>query len=207
MKSFNNYLEITGKGQLEDIINFIGTPVIALLTGLLFALLLPKKLEKSMLSVDGWTGKALKDAAIILMITGAGAGGVFGKVFQDSSLSSEIGGALGTASLGLFLPFLISSALKTAQGSSTVAMITTASIVAPLLIPLGLTSDLSIALAVLSIGAGSAVVSHANDSFFWIVTQMTGMNVSTGFRLHSVGTGIFGLSAFIIVMMIQLIFN
>jgi len=205
MKSFNNYLTVFGEGRISDTINFIGTPVIALMIGLVFALFLPKKLERSMLSIDGWTGKALREAAIILMITGAG--GVFGKILQNSPLSDEIGNILGTNSFGLWLPFLIAAALKTAQGSSTVAMITSASIIAPMMIPLGITSELSVALAVLSIGAGSAVVSHANDSFFWIVTQMSGMNVSTGYRLHSLGTGIFGVSAIIVLNIINLIFN
>ncbi len=201
IKSFNTYLGVVDTGFVFDTINFIGTPVIALLIGLCFALLLPKKLERSMLSLDGWTGKALKEAAIILMITGAG--GAFGKMLQNSSLPDQIGTVFGVASLGLWLPFLISASLKTAQGSSTVAMITTASIIAPMMSTLGLTTDIEIALAVLAIGAGSTVISHANDSFFWIVTQMSSMNVSMGYRLHSLATGIFGVSAFLILLVIQ----
>ncbi len=200
LKSFSTYAHWFETGFTNKIITFVGSPVIALLIGLFLAFLLPKKLEKKMFSTNGWVGKALTDAAIILMITGAG--GVFGKVLQNSNLATVIGEHLGQAHLGMWLPFLIAAALKTAQGSSTVALITAASIMAPLMSQLGFESEMAKALVVLSIGAGSAVVSHANDSFFWIITQMTGMDVATGYRLQSVGSGIMGTSAALVVFVI-----
>ena len=138
------------------------------------------------------------------MITGAG--GIFGKVLQNSGLAEVIGNSLGDARLGIWLPFIIAAALKTAQGSSTVAIITTASIIAPLMPNLGFDTPTAKALAVIAIGSGSAVVSHANDSFFWVLTQMTGMNVAQGYRLQSLGTGIVGLSAAMIVFVLWMIF-
>lgn len=203
LASFNNYGKYLTEGLIFDVITFLGNPVIALLIGLGFALLLPKELERKMLSTEGWVGKALKDAAVIIMITGAG--GVFGKVLQNSGIADVIGSGLEGMSLGIWVPFIISAAIKTAQGSSTVAMITTASIIAPLLASLGFESDASIAFCVLAIGAGSMVVSHANDSFFWVVTQMTGMSVSQGYRLHSVGTGIIGISSIIVIYILSLV--
>jgi GntP family gluconate:H+ symporter len=203
LKSFNDYAEFITHTKVVDIISFLGTPVIALLIGLGFALLLPKKLEKQMLSTNGWVGKALKDAAIIIMITGAG--GIFGKVLQNSGLAEMIGELLGGIHLGIWLPFLIAAALKTAQGSSTVAMITTASIIAPMMNDLGFDSEIAKALGVLAIGAGSTVVSHANDSFFWVVTQMSNMDVRTGYRLHSLGTAILGGSAILIIAVLWFI--
>lgn len=202
LKSFNDYLKIVESGFAKNLIDLLGAPVIALLVGLGLALFLPQKLEKEMLSTQGWVGKALTDAAVILMITGAG--GIFGKVLQNSGLAEVIGSALGEMNWGIWLPFLIAAALKTAQGSSTVAMITTASIVAPLLGPLGFETEISKALAVLAIGAGSVVVSHANDSFFWVVTQMTGMDVSQGYRLHTTGTAVLGSSAVILIFLASL---
>ncbi len=196
-KSLNDYLVFAKSGLAADVITLLGTPVIALLAGLGFALLLPKKLEKTMLSDSGWVGQALKSAAVILMVTGAG--GIFGKMLQNSGLGDLISQHLQGMSIGILLPFLVAAALKTAQGSSTVAMITTASVLAPLLPALGLHSDLSKALSVVAIGAGSLVVSHANDSFFWVVTQMTGMDVGKGYRLHTLGTAVLGLSAAIVV--------
>jgi len=200
LKSFNDYAKWLETGPIYEGLNFLGTPVIALLIGLAFALLLPKKLEKRMLSTEGWVGKALKDAAIIIMITGAG--GIFGKVLQNSGIAAVIGGTLGTYNIGLLLPFLIAAAIKTAQGSSTVALITTASIMAPLMSQLGLESETTTALVVLIIGAGSLVVSHANDSFFWILTQMSDMDVATGYRLQSVGTGLLGCFSAMVIFVI-----
>lgn len=202
LKSFNDYANWVTKGPVYEGLNFLGTPVIALLIGLAFALLLPKRLEKYMLSTEGWVGKALKEAAIIIMITGAG--GIFGKVLQNSGIATVIGDTLGTYNIGLLLPFLIAAAIKTAQGSSTVALITTASIMAPLMGQLGMESETTTALVVLIIGAGSLVVSHANDSFFWVVTQMSDMDVATGYRLQSVGTGMLGCFAAIVIFVIWL---
>lgn len=146
-----------------------------------------------MLASSGWVGQGLLDAAIIIMITGAG--GAFGKVLQNSGIAVMIGDTLGNANLGIWLPFILAAGIKSAQGSSTVALITTASIVAPLMPALGFEAGLAKALIVLVIGAGSLVVSHANDSFFWIFTQMTGMKVNTGYRLHTIGTLILGVTA------------
>lgn len=192
-----------GSGTFYEVLAFAGEPVIALFAGLLIALTLPQRLDKNMLSSSGWAGNALKDAAIIILITGAG--GAFGKVLQNSALSEVIGDHMMGLHIGIFAPFLLAAALKTAQGSSTVAIITTASLMAPLLGPLGFDTGISKAFAVLAIGAGSAVVSHANDSFFWVVTQMSGMDVKTGYKLQSLGTGILGVSAVIILFLLSLI--
>ncbi len=182
-----------GEGTLASTIAFVGDPVMALLIGVLIAWLLPKQLNKNMLGTGGWVGQGLLDAAIIVMITGAG--GAFGKVLQNSDMATLIGETLGSANLGIWLPFILAAGIKSAQGSSTVALITTASIVAPLMPTLGFEADLAKALVVLVIGAGSLVVSHANDSFFWVFTQMTGMKVNTGYRLHTTGTLILGITS------------
>ena len=105
-------------------------------------------------------------------------------------------------SIGLFLPFLLAACLKTAQGSSTVALITTASIVAPLMVGLGLDDPFMRTMTVLAIGAGSTVVSHANDSFFWVLTQLTGMDVKKGNQVQTMGTLILGVSAILIIFSI-----
>lgn len=184
------------------LISFIGDPTIALLIGVLVSFTLPKTFSTKLLGTDSWVGQGLSDAAIIILITGAG--GAFGKVLQASGIATLIGNTLETASLGLWLPFILAAGIKSAQGSSTVALITAASIVAPVLPALGLETDLARALVVLEIGAGAMVVSHANDSFFWIFTQMTGMQVNTGYRLLTTGTLIMGVVAAIIVWGISL---
>jgi gluconate:H+ symporter, GntP family len=192
-------------GILFNIITFIGEPFIALLIGVFLSLLLPKKLDKKMLSTTGWVGKSLSDAASIILITGAG--GIFGKVLQNSGIANVLGETLEGLNLSIWLPFLLAAAIKTAQGSSTVALITTASIMAPLMATLGFTDSLEKAMVVLAIGAGSAVVSHANDSFFWVVTQMSGMDTRTGYRLQSMGTFVLGTTAALTLFFAHLILN
>ena len=192
-------------GVLIDFVLFIGEPFIALLIGVFLALLLPKKLEKEMLSTTGWVGKSLSDAASIILITGAG--GIFGKVLQNSGIADVLGDTLAGLNLSIWLPFILAAAIKTAQGSSTVALITTASIMAPLMDKLGFADSLEKAMVVIAIGAGSAVVSHANDSFFWVVTQMSGMDVRMGYRMQSLGTFVLGTSAAITLFIAHLILN
>jgi GntP family gluconate:H+ symporter len=156
-----------------------------------------------MLSSTGWVGEAMLAAAVIILITGAG--GAFGKVLQQSGMVDLIGPALLGGSIGLWLPFLISAALRAAQGSATVAIITTASLLAPLAASLGLASPVGKALMVLAIGAGAMVASHANDSMFWIVTQMSGMSVGTGFRLITLLTIALGFTAALLIWLVGLV--
>jgi GntP family gluconate:H+ symporter len=193
-----------GEGAIKAFFDFTGEPVVALLTGVLLAFLLPKKREAGIFSETGWVGKGLMSATTIILITGAG--GAFGKVIQNSGFADTMGSALSGFNLGIWLPFIIAATIKTAQGSSTVAMITTASIIAPLLSSLGYSSEIAKSLMVLSIGAGAMVVSHANDSFFWVITQMSRMDVKTGYKLQSVGTFILGTSAGVVLWILSLIF-
>jgi GntP family gluconate:H+ symporter len=193
-----------GEGVFKTFFSFIGEPVIALLIGVLIAFMIPKKKEKGMYSETGWIGKAMISAATIILITGAG--GAFGKVLQNSDLADTIGSTLSGLNLGIWLPFIIAVVLKTAQGSSTVALITASSLILPFLPSLGFTSDIAKVLVVLIIGSGSSIVSHANDSFFWVVTQMSNMDVKTGYKLQSGGTLVLGISAAIFIWIMSLIF-
>ena len=193
-----------GQGNAAAFISFAGQPVVALLVGVFFAFLLPKKITTEMLSASGWVGQAVVAAATIIIITGCG--GAFGKVLQNSGIADVVKRYLGeSASLSIWLPFIIAAALKTAQGSSTVAIITTAGIVAPLLGTLGLETPTARALAVVAIGAGSMVVSHANDSYFWVVTGLCKMSVKQGYKLQTLGTLIEGCAAAVTLWIISLV--
>jgi GntP family gluconate:H+ symporter len=193
-----------GEGNIAVIVDFIGQPVVALLIGVFFAFLLPKKLKTEMLSTSGWVGQAVIAAATIIIITGCG--GAFGKVLQNSGISDVVEGYLDkSAGLSIWLPFIIAAALKTAQGSSTVAIIATAGIMAPLLGTLGLETPTAKALVVVAIGAGSMVVSHANDSYFWVVTCLSGMTVKQGYKLQTLGTLVEGGAAAVALWIISLI--
>lgn len=189
-----------GTGIIKTIFGFIGQPVVALLIGMLLAFRLPKKFDLEMLSTTGFVGKSLLSAAIIIMITAAG--GSFGMILRDSGIADVLGDSLSKINLGIWLPFFIAAALKTAQGSSTVAIITTASIIAPLMGVLGFETALEKALAVSAVCSGAMVVSHVNDSFFWVITQMSNMNIKTGYKLHTLGTLICGFTAMLTVWVI-----
>ena len=186
-----------GDGTFKNIVGFIGQPVVALLIGMFFSFFLPKKFSTEMLSTTGWVGKALTSAAVIIMITAAG--GSFGRVLSDSGIAEVLKDSLSRFNLGVWLPFIIAAAIKTSQGSSTVAIVTTASIIAPLAGMLGFVSPMEKALAVTAICSGAMVISHVNDSFFWVVTQMSGMSIKQGYKFHSLGTFIGGLTSMVAV--------
>jgi gluconate:H+ symporter, GntP family len=194
LSSIANYpTQPFGENAFTAIIKFVGSPVIALLLGVFMSFALPDKFDRKILSSTGWIGDSLVIAAPIILITGAG--GVFGKMLQNSGISELVSENLEAANWGIFLPFIMAFALKTAQGSSTVALITTASVMAPLLSSLGLDTDTMKVFTVLAIGAGATAISHANDSFFWVMTQMSGMNIKMGNQTHSFGTMILAFTA------------
>lgn len=188
-----------GEGTLAKFLQFVGDPVTALMLGIPIALTLVKKDDASK-AIDGWMSEGVKNAALILAITGAG--GAFGKMLKASPLADFLGSSLSTLPLGIFLPFLVASAIKTAQGSSTVSIITTASIMAPILTSLGLDP----AFTVLAIGAGAMTVSHANDSFFWVVSQFSGMDTPTAYKTYTSATAILGVTTIIGVAIMSFIF-
>jgi gluconate:H+ symporter, GntP family len=192
-----------GENGLVISIQFLGTPVIALLLGALLSFTLPKKFDRKLLSSSGWIGESILLAAPVILITGAGA--VFGKMLQNSGIGELVTSNMSDANWGIFLPFLIAFGLKTAQGSTTVAMITTASIIAPILGPLGLDSETMKVFTTVAIGAGALGISHANDSGFWVVTQLSGMSTKQGNLTHSLGTLTAGLTAIILVYVLTLL--
>ncbi|MFD2181566.1 GntP family permease [Rhodoplanes azumiensis] len=187
-----------GDGVVRVFFDFIGDPVTALMLGVVASLFLVPRKELSV-AVDSWMGQGIKDAAIILAITGAG--GSFGRVLAASPMKDFIGTNMAHLPLGLFLPFAISAALKTAQGSSTVAIITTAAIMAPLMGTLGLDP----AITAVVIGAGAMVVSHANDSYFWVVSQFSNMPVNVAYKLYTTATLVVGLVAFLFAWLLSLV--
>lgn len=179
-----------GEGLFSQVLIFLGDPVIALLAGVGAAFLMVGGGRKRI--QNEWLEEALKKAGIIILITGAG--GAFGAVLRETDLAEFAEGLAGVGSFGMLIPFLIAAFLKTAQGSSTVAIITAAAICSPLLEPLGLDSANGAALTVLAIGAGSLTVSHVNDSYFWVVAKFSGLETSTALKTHTVATLLMGLT-------------
>lgn len=190
-----------GNGAFKAWMVFLGTPVNALFVGFFFSLLLLQKFNEETLS--GWVNEALKSAAIILLVTGAG--GALGAILKATKIGDYLGASLAAYHIGIFLPFIIAAALKTAQGSSTVALVTTSALLAPLLPTLGFTSDIAKVLVVMAIGAGSMTVSHANDSYFWVVSQFGGMKVNDAYKAQTMATLVQGLVTILFVFVLSLV--
>ena len=192
-------------GWAGDLCLFVGHPMIALAVGALLAVLLLAKSGKST-ELFRLTDETLRTVGPILFVTAAGS--VLGRVIAASGLMEYITEeAPVLQTLGVVFPFLVAALFKSAQGSSTVAITTTAGLIAPLLPALGLESSAEISLAVLAIGAGAMTVSHANDSYFWVVTRFGGLSVKDGYRSQTLATLVMGLAAITGICLLRLILH
>lgn len=189
-----------GTGVLKKLCIFVGNPNIALIVGVFLAVSLTGWKREVF---DEWIAKAIDSAGLILVITAAG--GSLGAVIRSSGVGDYLGKSLASMHMGILLPFVIAAALKMAQGSSTVALITTSAILFPMLPTLGWTTPVQRALVTLAIGAGSMVVSHANDSYFWVVSRFSDMSVEDAYRLQTLGSLVTGLGGFLGVAILYLI--
>jgi len=174
-------------------ITFIGQPIIALFVGMIFSFILLNGISQKKLNAVFET--AIEKAGPILIVTAAG--GMFGMVIKETGIGLAAGNFLSKTGLGLTAPFLIAFLMKTAQGSSTVAIITTASFVAPMLSLLGLDSESGRLFASLAMGAGSMMISHANDSYFWVITKFSDMDSDITLKVFSSATIIMGITVFV----------
>ena len=156
----------------------------------------PKSIKNRKKTIVHSFKESFKKAVPILLITGMGGG--LGKVIQTIPFQDYFTNLSFNNSFGLLIPFLIAAFLKTAQGSSTVAIITSSSICLPLLPLIGLETELGKVWIIMAIGVGSMTVSHLNDSYFWIVSQMSMIDTKTALKTHTVGTFIQGLIGFAI---------
>lgn len=191
-----------GSGSIQSTLAFLGQPLTALFIGLLLATRLLKS-EQKITEFSERISQGIVAAAPILLITGAG--GAFGAVLKATPLGEYLGTTLSTLGVGIFMPFIVAAALKSAQGSSTVALVTTSALVAPLLSQLGLDSEMGRVLTVMAIGAGAMTVSHANDSFFWVVSQFSRMSVSLAYRAQTMATLVQGVTAMFMVYLLSLV--
>lgn len=188
--------------RIVTFLQFIGSPSVALLFGVFAAFLLLPKLNEETLT--DWIGEGLTSAAPILLITGAG--GAFGKVIANSGVADLISEmnfeSFVGSSLFLLIPFFIAAALKTAQGSSTAALVITSTLVAPLLPSMGIEGAIPLALVVMAIGAGAMTVSHVNDSFFWVITEFSGMKVTDAYKAQTMATLLQGVTTIVVTMIL-----
>ncbi|WP_224392318.1 GntP family permease [Pseudonocardia sp. ICBG1293] len=161
---------------LRDVLVLLGTPAIALTLSVLLALyLLGIRRGTSMAELGRISGESLRPVGMILLVVGAGA--FFGKVLQTTGVGDALAGSMTAIGLPVIASaYLISAALRIAQGSATVAIVTTAGIIGPTVAAGGYTQP-QLALIVVAVSAGSIIASHVNDGGFWIVAKYFNMTV------------------------------
>lgn len=189
-----------GSGPVKMIVSFVGNPVIALILGVFLAMTLIPKSEKE--NTLKWITEGVTNSAGILAITGAG--GSFGAILQQLPIADALSGSMLGLGIGVVLPFVIAALLKTAMGASTVAMITTSAMIAPMMGALGFTSPIAKVLVIMAIGAGSMTVSHANDSYFWVVSQFSDMDTKAAYKCQTGVTAVMGVTTLAIVFLLSL---
>lgn len=203
LMAMSNVASILGwSGMVLTLFTFFGTPIIALAVGVILGIILLVQSGQQSKMYD-LTNDTLKTVGPILFVTAAG--GVLGKVISSTSLVAFItDNAESLQVIGIFFPFLLAAILKSAQGSSTVAITTTAGIMAPLMGALGMESTAMSVLCVMAIGAGAMTVSHANDSYFWVVTNFGGMTPDQGYKTQTMVTLVEGICAMAGIFVISL---
>lgn len=186
-----------------QVFSVIGDPVIALSIGVVLAFLGVRSWKRQ--AVSKLLQEAAEKAGGILVIIGAG--GAFGAILAATHVGEHVSRAFNLHALGILFPFILTAILKTAQGSSTVAIITAASIIQPLLSSLGLDSETGRLLAVLSMGAGSMTLSHANDAYFWVIAKFSGLEMKPMLQVYTVATLLMGLTTLLVVYVLSLVLN
>ena len=196
------------QGFTGELLTFLGKPIIAIAAGLISALplLWRSKMGKQLYDL---TQESLKTAGPIIFITAAGS--VLGQVIVEAGFVQYIQqNATALSSIGIFFPFVVAAIIKTSQGSSTVAMTTTAGIMglyfsdASLMAALGMTTPIDAVLVVMAIGAGAMTVSHANDSYFWVVTNFGGLTPQNGYKTQTALTLIMGITSIVTLFVVSL---
>ena len=191
--------EGTKDEQWFQILRTIGeTPVALLIAVLVAVFILGNRRGKDAGAVEKLLESSLGPVCSVILITGAG--GMFGGVLRTSGIGAALADVLGNLGIPLILAgFLISSILRIAQGSATVALTTTAGLIAPAVAAAGL-NGMQVAALVIAVAAGSVVVSHVNDSGFWLVGRFFGMDVKTTLRTWTVLETTLGVSIFVLAL-------
>jgi len=203
--SFNTVLKtLTTAGVIEEgatwaeYLMLLGNTSVALLITVLVATLVLGLRGRSMADVSDIFDNALGPICTVILITGAG--GMFGGVLRLSGIGDALSGSLSNLGLSLILQaFIIATLLRVAQGSATVAITTTAGLLGAAAAEASL-SSFHLTLLVVAIAAGATVLSHVNDSGFWLVSRFFGMDVKTTLKTWTVMETTLGLSAFAIAL-------
>ena len=185
------------------IFEIIGKPEIALLIGFIMTLIFLKKDEIQ--STPQWIIKSLKNSFEILLITGAG--GALGYIIRESGIIDNLNLNIATGLASIFSVFILATIIKTIQGSSTVAIVTTCAITAPILQSIGMSSEIEKVILIISIGSGAMTISHVNDSYFWVVTKYSNIEMNDVLKYFSSATLIQGLTGLVLSIFIFIFLN
>jgi GntP family gluconate:H+ symporter len=188
--------------QLKNGLHFLGSPVIALLSGLLLSLLLVKKSEIP--AFNGWITEAIRNAGPILILVGAG--GVFGNVLKKTPLADLVQHWVSNGTFSpiafLLIAYAIGCLLKTAQGSTTSAIIVATSILSPVAFIAGFKEPLPLSLLLAATATGAMMVSHANDAYFWVIAQFSGLSMQQTYRSFSLLSIVLSICSLLVVLLL-----
>ena len=195
------------QGVLMDIFAVLGTPAVALLVGLIIALagyhqIFPE--DTKAWGFDGVFADALKTAGQIILIVGAG--GAFSGVLKASPLQSILTNTFSGLTIGILAPFIIGFIFRTCVGSATIAMVTAATMITPLMDVLGFASPMGRVIAMLACAAGGLMVFHGNDDFFWVTATASEMDTSVAYKTIPIISVCQSIVALIVVFVLSLIF-
>ena len=193
--------EPLGGGPAREMILGLGRPLILFLVALGIMIVGLWRVSRKLLADSTWTARILGNVAGVLLIVGA-AGGLQ-RLCQETGMAELIGERLLGSPGELLIPFLVAAVIKTLQGSSLVAAITTAGMVQPLLLTLGLGDESGKALATLAIGAGAMTMSQVNDDYFWLVSTSAGLSPLRALAAVTGGTLLQGLAAVAVLLVLR----
>ncbi|MRX72581.1 gluconate transporter [Bacillus lacus] len=188
---------------VRSFLAFLGHPFVALtIATLLTFVLLGTRRGYTRDEVQEIATKALEPAGIIILVTGAG--GVFKQILIDSGVGDVLGQMMANSALPpIMMAFAIALLVRIAQGSATVAMVTAAGLITPLIDAIGYSGPI-LGLIVIAIAAGATAVSHVNDSGFWLVNRFFGLDVKDTLKTWTVMETIIGVTGFLVVFTISL---
>ena len=192
---------------LMSVVDVLGTPAVALLVGLIIAAIgyhqtWPE--DKKAWGFDGVLADAMRTAGQIVLIVGAG--GAFSGVLKASPLQDILKETFSGLTIGILAPFLIGFLFRTCVGSATIAMITSATMIVPLLDALGFASPMGRVIAMLACAAGGLMVFHGNDDFFWVTASTSEMDTSIAYKTIPIIIVLQSLTALMFVFILILIF-
>lgn len=194
-------LSLPAASSVRHILGFIGNPTTSMLIAVLFAIVfLGINRGRKMQDIMDKSSSALSSATMIIMIIAAG--GAFKQILTDSGIGSDLAVFFETSTLSpLVLGWLVATIIRIALGSATVAGLTAAGIVQPLVVSSGISPELM----VLSIGAGSLMCSHVNDTGFWMFKEYFGISIKDTFKTWTVMETIIGVMGLIGVLLLNLL--